>query len=180
MSTYAIWAPTELCLLGCPRTFRIFGIPGYQVVAWSALPSSGLSTYSTRIRARAPCAPLCPLWGRMGSRKLKGGIRNKISSREVLGLDFYVFPNLTNFLFLFLCLFLPQIFLFFLSVQISEFKLVNVRFYISFQPAPHKLPPPFLFISWSIQPLWAGTLLYTPGRFSWGWSWTGAFWKMLG
>ena len=113
--------------------------------------------------------------GEWGSRKLKGGIRNKISSREVLGLDFYVFPNLTNFLFLFLCLFLPQIFLFFLSVQISEFKLVNVRFYISFQPAPHKLPPPFLFISWSIQPLWAGTLLYTPGRFSWGWSWRGEF-----
>ena len=52
-----------------------------------------------------------------------------------------------------------------------EFKLSFVRFYISFPPAAQKLPPPFLFISWSIQPLWAGTLLYTPGRFSWGWSW---------
>ena len=47
-----------------------------------------------------------------------------------------------------------------------EFKLSFVRFYISFPPAAQKLPPPFLFISWSIQPLWAGTLLYTPGRFS--------------
>ena len=49
-----------------------------------------------------------------------------------------------------------------------EFKLSFVRFYIPFPPAAQKLPPPFLFISWSIQPLWAGTLLYTPGRFSWG------------
>ena len=47
-----------------------------------------------------------------------------------------------------------------------EFKLSFVRFYIPFPPAAQKLPPPFLFISWSIQPLWAGTLLYTPGRFS--------------
>ena len=144
MSTWTKSAPTELCLRGCPSTFRIFWIPGYQVVAWNALPSSGLSTYSTRIGARAPCAPFCPLWGRVGIKKAqRGNQEQKKAHLRILGLRFYVFPNLTNFLFLFLCLFLPQIFSFSLAIQNSNWVLLDFTYLFHLQ---HRSCPLHFFL----------------------------------
>ena len=125
--------------------------------------------------------------GEWGSRKLKGGIKNR--RKLIWGFwdwDFMCFRTWPTFCF-YSCVCSFHKYFYFLSQSgIQSF----VRFYISFPPAAQKLPPPFLFISWSIQPLWAGTLLYTPGRFSWRWSWTGVFncsythpngfWKILG
>ena len=59
---------------------------------------------------------------------------------------------------------------------IQSSNLLTARLYVSSPPGAQKAPPrrgpwsPCFCVSLSIQSLWAATLLYTPGKFSWGWS----------
>ena len=70
----------------------------------------------------------------------------------------------------------PKIWIF-LPLKIKSSNRLTATSYICiFSPGAQKAPPrrgpwsPCFCVSLSIQSLWAATLLYTPGKFSWGWS----------
>ena len=82
--------------------------------------------------------------GEWGSRKIQRSTQEqKKVHKRTLGLVFYVFPHLTNFLFLFLCLFLPQIFLFSLAIQNSNWVLLDFTYLFHLQ---HRSCPLHFFL----------------------------------